>query len=321
MATYYIHGDNNLDDWGWDHNNPEDYYSYVGDYDRTNHQVVIVGWKNDNSISNGGYWIIKNSFSSEWGYNGFFNLEYGSLNIDSRDINWVDYDEDSVNNWMPKANAGGIYFGEVNKILYFDGSNSFDHEGSITSYIWYLADGVLKSGKIINHSYNQPGIYKVILTVEDDSGNSANDSTWVFVNETNSAPDKPIITGRNKGRNGTEYTYKILAFDPDNDDLFFYINWGDTYWEGRWDSWIGPIKSGEEFEISNIFDEPGNYTIRVKAKDIYDFKSDWTILKTTMSKNLKNKFEYNEIELLNFKIYHELYINNIDFNSNKLTII
>ena len=83
-----------IDDWGWDHNDPEDYYPYIGDYDRTNHQVVIVGWRNDNTISNGGYWIIKNSFSSEWGYNGFFNLEY-------------DYQGKHLSNKQPQAQSPG----------------------------------------------------------------------------------------------------------------------------------------------------------------------------------------------------------------------
>ena len=300
MATYYIHGENNLDDWGWDHNDPNDYYPYNGNYSSTNHQVVIVGWKNDDSITGGGYWIIKNSFSEEWGYNGFFNLEYGSLNIDNGDINWVDYDENSFDNWIPIADSGGIYFGEVNNLIYLNGSKSFDHEGNITSYIWNLGNGIIKNGKIIDHYFNDSGVFEIVLTVEDDDNNISNDSTWVFINKNNSKPENPEIDGRVNGKNGTEYNYKISSFDPDGDDVYFYINWGDTYWEGRWDNWIGPYKSGEEIELKNIYYEKGNYTIHVKAKDIYGYKSEWTILKTKMSYKIKNDYflKLNNVSIL-----------------------
>jgi hypothetical protein len=288
MATYYIHGENNLDDWGWDHNDPNDYYAYPGEYSSTNHQVVIVGWKNDDNIGNGGYWIIKNSFSPEWGYNGFFNLEYNSLNIDNRDINWVDYDENSVNYWMPNANAGGLYFGDVNSIIIFNASKSFDHEGEIKSFTWNFDNGEIKNGIIVNNTFNEPGVYGIELKLEDNDGNIAYDTSWVFINRSNHPPEKPLIYGKNKGKNGTEYEYTFSAYDPDGDDIFYYINWGDTFWEGRWDSWIGPYKSGEEFKLKNIFYDKGNYTIRIKAKDKYDYKSDWAILKTSMSYNIKS---------------------------------
>lgn len=40
------------------------------------HWVVIVGWKDDSNVRNGGYWIIKNSNGSEWGENGCFKIPY-----------------------------------------------------------------------------------------------------------------------------------------------------------------------------------------------------------------------------------------------------
>ncbi|MCX6662745.1 MAG: hypothetical protein NTZ75_00690, partial [Euryarchaeota archaeon] len=72
LFTIYLHGPNNLEEWGYTHHNPTDYYPYPGPMQGTNHLVVIVGWKDDSAITNGGYWIVKNSLSEEWGYNGFF---------------------------------------------------------------------------------------------------------------------------------------------------------------------------------------------------------------------------------------------------------
>ncbi len=60
-----------------------------------NHVVMIVGWKDLPNIPSGGYWICKNSWGTEWGYDGFVNIAYGSLNIDRSLIVWADYDPDS----------------------------------------------------------------------------------------------------------------------------------------------------------------------------------------------------------------------------------
>jgi len=49
--------------------------------DVLNHGILIVGWRDDPNIRNGGYWICKNSWGTKWGYDGFFNIEYGSMNV------------------------------------------------------------------------------------------------------------------------------------------------------------------------------------------------------------------------------------------------
>ena len=76
--------------WFYSSHDPNDYYSY---YETTyyNHLVVLIGWNDDSSIGKGGYWICKNSWGTDGGYDGFFNIEYGSLNIACA-VCWVDYD-------------------------------------------------------------------------------------------------------------------------------------------------------------------------------------------------------------------------------------
>lgn len=64
--------------------NDFDYYTggcYEHDgSDGTNHAVLIVGW-DDNMCDGEGAWIVKNSWGSGWGINGFFNIKYNSCNI------------------------------------------------------------------------------------------------------------------------------------------------------------------------------------------------------------------------------------------------
>ncbi|MCX6662203.1 MAG: PKD domain-containing protein, partial [Euryarchaeota archaeon] len=166
LFTYYAHGPENLEEWGYTHHNPMDYYAYPGPLQGTNHQVVLVGWNDDLSITNGGYWIVKNSISEEWGYDGFFNLEYGSLNIDKTDINWVDYNPENYSNWVPVAHIH-INTSAIGQ-TFFDGSGSFDHEGSIVSYAWDFGDGTTATEVTTTHTYDVPGIYLATLTVTDN---------------------------------------------------------------------------------------------------------------------------------------------------------
>ena len=278
LFTIWNHGPNNLEEWGYTHHNPTDYYPYPGPVEGTNHQVVIVGWKDDSSITNGGYWIVKNSLSEEWGYNGFFNIEYGSLNIDTAEIDWVDYNPENYSNWVPVAQINGPIQGQANQEMMFNGSNSVDHEGSIVTYDWDFGDGTTETGATVTHTYTQQGIYLVTLTVTDNASNTDDQTTWVYIDTENHPPETPTLTGRQNGKNGTAYSYTFSATDPDGDDVYYYLNWGDDYWFGGAVGWIGPYKSGQEITLEKTWVEKGNYTVRVKAKDQYDAKSDWGIL-------------------------------------------
>ena len=283
LLTYYPHGSDNLEEWGWEHHDPDEYYAYPGPVQTTNHQVVLVGWKDDASIPNGGYWIVKNSMGSEWGYDGYFNIEYGSLKIDSTDIDWVEYDPANYSNWVPVAHANGPYQDSVNQGMTFNGSNSFDHEGSIASYSWDLGDGTAQTGAVVTHSYANAGIYPVTLTVTDNESNTGTQSTWAYIDTENHAPHKPTLRGRRFVQANTTYEYTFFTSDPDGDNVSYYLNWGDTYWDGGSVGWIGPYASGQKVTLEKTWAEKGNYTVRVKAADQYGAKSDWCTLKVSLS--------------------------------------
>jgi len=266
--------------WGLTHNSPQDYYHYFGPVSFTNHLVLIVGWKDDPSIGHGGYWIVKNSWGSYWGYDGFFNIEYGTLNIDDSGIVWVDYDPDSVE-WSPSANAGGPHGGHIGQEITFDASKSFDAEGNISAYYWNFGDGTNDTGVIATHVYSHLGTYNITLTVTDSNDQTASDAIKVWIQESNNPVNKPVITGPISGKTSTRYEYTFVATDPDKNDVYYYIEWGDDNAE----EWIGPYASGEKVAIKHRWDEQGTYIIKAKSKDVFDEESDWEHLEVSMPRN------------------------------------
>ena len=103
-----------------------------------------------------------------------------------------------------------------------------------------------------------------------------------FVTGYNEPPDKPTINGPINGRAGEKYDYTFSAIDPDGNDVYLFILWGDGY-EIHWN---GPYSSGEEVTFSHTYEEKGEYIIQAKAKDTYyDTESDWATLEVSMPKN------------------------------------
>jgi len=94
----------------------------------------------------------------------------------------------------------------------------------------------------------------------------------------NLPPDAPLITGPAKGKVGTPYIYNFTAIDPEGNEMYYFIDWGD----GTNSSWIGPYSSGIEIPKSHTWSKKGTYTIIAKAKDIYGNEGDWGALSLTM---------------------------------------
>lgn len=54
----------------------------------------------------------------------------------------------------------------------FDASQTTSDEGAITSYEWNFGDGTPKVGRKVTHTYENEGVYTVILKLTDDAGNT-----------------------------------------------------------------------------------------------------------------------------------------------------
>ncbi len=97
----------------------------------------------------------------------------------------------------------------------------------------------------------------------------------------NNAPETPNIDGPTEGAPETEYTYNFTAVDPDGGEIYYTIDWGD----GTTEEWMGPYLSGTMLTLTHTYSEKGDYTIKCKAKDVFDEESDWGTLEISIPKN------------------------------------
>ncbi|UCF11765.1 MAG: hypothetical protein JSW06_06855 [Thermoplasmatales archaeon] len=86
------------------------------------------------------------------------------------------------------------------------------------------------------------------------------------------SPNKPTINGPIFGKPNNEYTYEFTASDPENENVFYYIDWGD----GTYEDWVGPYPSGETIEVTHQWTNLGDYEIKAKAKDINGARGLWS---------------------------------------------
>jgi hypothetical protein len=85
-------------------------------------------------------------------------------------------------------------------------------------------------------------------------------------------PLPPSVDGTSVGKPNKEYSYTAETTDPENDQILYKFNWGD----GTESDWIGPFSSGESVTTSHAWIELGNFTVKVRAKDIEDSTSYWS---------------------------------------------
>ena len=162
--------------------------------------------------------------------------------------------------------------GEAPLLVRFDASQSQDPDGAIRSYTWDFGDGrvVVTEGPRVQHEYEEPGTYDVILQVTDDDGDTALATLTVVVRRPERAL-KPrlwevrmVVTP--EGRHVFEP--EVLLVEPG--DVVRWVCAGGcphtttAYPQGVpaggpvWDS--GPLAQGERYELKIPPDAPeGTY--------------------------------------------------------------
>jgi hypothetical protein len=148
-------------------------------------------------------------------------------------------------------------------------------DGNITDWLGPYSSGSMASA---SHSWTQGGIYEVRAQLNGIGGESNWSEPHTITIVQNQTPSTPLITGPSQGKPRISYNYEIESIDPENENISYYIDWGD----GTNTGWIGPHPSGQEQTLNHTWNKKGTYTIKAKARDIHDQESNWGILSVTM---------------------------------------
>jgi len=149
-------------------------------------------------------------------------------------------------------------------------------DGNITGWL-----GPYPSGQTVSasHAWTHAGVYAIRAKLKDTYGAESNWSDPHIITITdNNPPAAPTLTGSVKGKPGVTYLYTFETTDPETDDVFYYIDWGDNTTTG----WLGSYPSGVQKTASHSWSQKGTYIIKIKAKDTWGAESDWGTLSVTI---------------------------------------
>ena len=183
---------------------------------------------------------------------GSYNFLYTTMVVDKNTI---------ASNWMDDAYR--LYWVPT---CYFDGGHEVHIGGDITQPPY------------ISHITSMGG-HAVPAIDLDISMDWVADDTAVSVTVTlknnqfvNFAPDAPAVPGGpSSGLLESEHIFSASVTDPDGDQVYYMWDWGNEL-----SACLGPYKTGETVNAPHTWAAFGTYSVKVKAKDPYDYESPWS---------------------------------------------
>jgi hypothetical protein len=114
--------------------------------------------------------------------------------------------------------------------------------------------------------------WKIVAWDSGGLSSTTSSQVWSFTTGINNPPTAPTITGPTSGKVKVEHNFTFQSTDPEVNDVYYYINWGD----GTNSGWKGPYASGEEITQSHSWSKKGTFHISAKAKDVFGSESGWS---------------------------------------------
>ncbi len=139
----------------------------------------------------------------------------------------------------------------------FRGSDSKDADGAVGRYTWYFGDGVVETlAPDPTHVYEEPGLYEVVLAVQDDAGGVGVARRLIAVRPPLNFPPRPVIAvSKRTAPRGAPVRFDASGSgDPDG-------RIADYAWD------FGPAGSASGAVVEKAFPEAGRFTATLTVRD------------------------------------------------------
>jgi hypothetical protein len=125
--------------------------------------------------------------------------------------------------------------------------------------------------KALNNYLNEFGVsYSLGYKTVEEWTSFTDPSLYITeVSNKPNIPDKP--NGPVTGIIDAEYTYNTKTTDSDGDRIKYCFDWGDNNI-----TWTKKFESGAIVSLDHKWDKPGEYKIKVKARDEYGLDTEWS---------------------------------------------
>jgi Tol biopolymer transport system component len=182
-------------------------------------------------------------------------------------------------NEPPVADAGADQIVDVCDIVYFNGSGSYDPDGTIERYEWDFGDGSpIKVEVGPRHIYNTPGNYTATLAVTDNNNATDTDTCMITVFPSNQPPIADAGSDQTVNEGDTIQFDASASHDPDGAILSYHWDLGDgtEYTSSGIPSIFTQVTTNPNVDVDPRWNPQGDRIVFESTRS--DYKRDlWTI--------------------------------------------
>jgi PKD repeat protein len=142
----------------------------------------------------------------------------------------------------------------ANTRVVFDGTRSRDANGTIRRFAWDFDDGTSELGPRVEHIFNEPGTYRVLLTVTGEQVGDCNSKDTDEILVTVQSAAQPKIDCRDAVPVGVAVVFDGSGSSGEGAEI--------EAW--RWD--FGDEKDAQGETVTHAYDRAGRYTVTLTTK-------------------------------------------------------